>query len=755
MAEQTAKLTDRPIAVGASNQDRLLHTILSAAFSAMLVATPLMPSDTFSLAVDGQIAAPAMLWLMLAICASAARLIQVIRTKQTQLKWTLCDGLLALFFLWIVIASMMACANADRRAGWNMTASWVSLGLTYFLTRLLVRDGSHLRAMIVGILAVATMFAVEGIYESWVVIPDNQAKFRMNPQAVLREAGVSMDGGAVVYERFRSRLLTQHPAATFVLENSFAGFLIPPVILILGVFFSLRSLTDEKAKFLRRFALIVAFALLGYCVYLVHSTAAFVAIGVCLLIGAVDLLFRDQTRTARIMRGGAVAVLLVIFVWPLLIAFAGDAAASRLPQTLRFRAEYWQSCAAMLAGFPLWGCGPGNFQNAYARYMLPQAAETIADPHNLLWEVLATSGALAGLLFVGALVAYVRVPLSRFLQPSVDENKPRVQLDAHPIPIRALALGAVGGIPLALLLSLSSGSNFLLYFLRSWLFLGLLPGVALAFALLAWIRGGKLSTSVIWLAWLALAIHLTVSGGIGNPGTGTLFFLLLALTQVEGNPSSTIATKRTLYGGAGALVALICLALVHYQWGYVPVLASQADLSRADIAAATGNQGEVRKALEAAARADSWIGSPHAKLALLEFQDYLESASEGRSDPANLIAAAKAAVEKAKTSPTIYYEMALTLLRANVVAPHSDLIADARALLKSATSLAPSKAVAWAYLAYADHKEGDARGAKESAKEALRLDSLNPHSDRALGGEPSPIPGRSFPGWLRELAEAS
>lgn len=755
MAESTANAPEKPLTPGATKQDQLLQTILSAAFAALLVATPLMRSDTFSLAMDGQIAAPAMLWLMLAICATAAGLLKLTRSHQIGLAITRCDLVVGAFFVCLIVASFIACANGNRRAGWNMTASWVSLGLTYLIARLLVKNSMQVRAIVAGILLVAVLFSLEGLHEAWVVIPNNQARFRQDPAAVLSEAGVSLEGGALAFERFRSRLLTQGPSATFALENSFAGFLIPAAILMVGLFLSSKSSKDEKGRTFKKLALAASLATLGYCVFLTHSTAAIVSIGVCLLIGAVDLLFRDQTKTAKFMRWGAVAVVAIIFAWPLLAPFAGEAFANHLPQTLKYRAEYWQSSAAMLTHFPLWGCGPGNFQDAYAKFMLPQAGETIADPHNLFWEVLSTSGAVAGLLFIALVGMHCASPLRRFLSPT-EESPSHVSATETTTSLRALSLGAAAGIPLALLLSLSSGSNFLLFFLRSWLLIGILPGALLAYFLYPWVRRGTFSTALIWLAWLGIAIHLTVSGGISNPGTGTLFFLLLAMTQFTPHQTTAGAPSQSHWGviaGIATLVTLIGLGFLHYQYGYVPVLASQAALNRADIAGSANNASEVKKSLEAAATADPWSAVPATRLAMLEFQNLVSADASERRDPANLLSAVKEAITKGHTSPALHYEMAFTLLQANAIAPHEDLQQEAIALLDKTTQLAPTKSIAWAYLAYASNQAGDFEKAKTSAKEALRLDALNPHADQDLEREPSPVPGRRFPDWLRELAE--
>jgi hypothetical protein len=87
-----------------------------------------------------------------------------------------------------------------------------------------------------------------------------------------------------------------------------------------------------------------------------------------------------------------------------------------------------------------------------------------------------------------------------------------------------------------------------------------------------------------------------------------------------------------------------------------------------------------------------------------------------------------------------------------MAAPKGDLLREIKTQLTRATELAPTRAVALAYLAYVEVLLGEMEQAKKSAREALRLDSLNPHEQYDLALEPSPIPGRSFPGWLEELA---
>ncbi len=97
------------------------------------------------------------------------------------------------------------------------------------------------------------------------------------------------------------------------------------------------------------------------------------------------------------MAGVAVLILLAALV------VKGPAVLGRAEKSFGYRLQYWQSSLDMIAAYPWVGCGPGNFQDVYTRYKLPEASEEIADPHNFLMEIWATAGTPAALAFLAVL----------------------------------------------------------------------------------------------------------------------------------------------------------------------------------------------------------------------------------------------------------------------------------------------------------------------------------------------------------------
>src|SRR5204863_1187517 len=82
------------------------------------------------------------------------------------------------------------------------------------------------------------------------------------------------------------------------------------------------------------------------------------------------------------------------------------AAVGKDPATAAVRLEYWRATWQVIGEHPWLGVGPGNFGNAYLRFMPPTAAESIKDPHNFFLDVWSSAGLVAALAVTFALAAF-------------------------------------------------------------------------------------------------------------------------------------------------------------------------------------------------------------------------------------------------------------------------------------------------------------------------------------------------------------
>ncbi len=270
--------------------------------------------------------------------------------------------------------------------------------------------------------------------------------------------------------------------------------------------------------------------------------------------------------------------------------------------SLQFRFQYWASTLKLIADMPLLGCGPGNFQLYYTRYMLPEASEVISDPHNFLLELVAIGGIPAGILLVSLLGEIFfsvsrKKPGNAVMPPacsatvqagkqheagpqkefrihdkqgqfggSTASDKGRGQTRVHKRESRAkksfepdnrgdspqqgeddtfaVVAGAIGGVLLAWPLGLLSSVP------PSWigisltgLTLGLILGVSKD-----WLLGGQVESGWLKIACAGLLVHLSASGGITFANVAGSFWILVAVALTLENLSLGLGRSRP--GGA-------------------------------------------------------------------------------------------------------------------------------------------------------------------------------------------------------------
>ena len=266
----------------------------------------------------------------------------------------------------------------------------------------------------------------------------------------------------------------------------------------------------------------------------------------------------------------------------------GNDLAARASKSFGYRLQYWQSSVRMIADHPLLGCGPGNFQNVYTRYKLPEASEEVADPHNFLLEIWATAGTPAMLAFLAVLACFAveggrkngqwavgsgqpLVGMAVALPSLVGSEGAAVQLPPQhravgcgqpspeslipnpqsPIPgsspdasrhvLLGGALGFVLSVPFGLLSAAPPSVMVIdLGFAQPALPAAVLLGLPLAAAAIAllwgWIAHGRWSPRLPAIGVVVVLVDLLATGGIGLPSVAGTFWLLLALGLVGQQP---------------------------------------------------------------------------------------------------------------------------------------------------------------------------------------------------------------------------
>jgi O-antigen ligase/tetratricopeptide (TPR) repeat protein len=720
---------------------RNAEVIFQAALLALIVATSLTPSDTA--AAQGVFAVPAMLWSLLTAAAFAWLALQ----REKPVRWDRVDLLAALYLGWTLFSTFAVHGVGDMRAAINSFFQSFAFVAVFLLSRRLLTTAEQRRDALALLVSLAVTLGILGCLQYFVFYPAMQAELRANPDAVLLANGIPPDSASA--EAFLNRALSKEPLGTFTLTNSLASFLLPWLLLLIAMaWLQLRKGWNAQPWLL----LLGCLLPIVVCLLLTKSRTAVLVAGV----GVVAIALTQiglAARTAWIALGAlaAVVALLGVGVW-----WAGGLdreVLSEAPTSVLYRLQYWESTLGMIGDYPLFGCGPGNFQATYPRYMLPEASELIADPHNFLLEIAATAGLPALVLFIAFLVSVVVRKRTTGEASSPSASAPSA---------RNWRLGgALFGLLLATPLILLANSSYdLLAGMPAFVVIGIPIFLVGMYLLRPLLDDVEISWPILLIVTAAVLLNLLAAGGIGFPNVATSLGLLLAFCA-GCLPESAVERPQPSQAAASyAALGLSFVALAAcYLLCYSPVVYSRTYMAESDALLQSGEPLAAIDRLEAAITADPWSSEPCSTLAAFELQRYLATPNPVTFNRCE--AALEQAIARNPRSFLNHESAGDAYLAAYRTASRQSHLDSAIEHYRQAVERYPHSGVVHARLAWAYHLAGNPLAADE-AREALRLDELNPHRDKKLARYQLRDPGLSareqalpLDALMRELANAA
>ncbi len=692
---------------------------------AVHVARPLLPSETSAARGDGLLLV--MIWLLL---AAAWCLAGFKGGVWRPINKVVLASLLALLGC-TAAAVVYGHDSGPNRASFNLLWEWIALGAGFILLRQLIARRIEARAGVSVMLALAIVLSLDGLYQFFYDMPRTRAAYLANPRSVLREAGLVFEAGTPALVQFEQRLASTEPTATFELANSLAGWLATWLVVCLGLL-ATGFPAGSKLSGRCRWALAVMAAVMFACLLLTKSRSALAALAVGGVLVAGSVIDRRRMMRGAMMALGVAAVLTAA-------AWAARGLDREMltesAKSLGYRREYWQATAELIRANPIVGVGVGNFQDAYTHYKLPTASEEIADPHQFLLEICATSGIPAGLALVVLLTAGV---WELFRPPASDRQADMTALDSPAIDPGAAGsrfpwlvyAGAALGLPLAWL----AGQLGTVQLSTNVLSAALVVGPLVLIALAPWVRNGRLPASVLGSAIVTMLVNLLGAGGIGFPGVASTLWLLLAIGQAlifadKNTPSAPAIVKlASSVWWTGGLIVSAALAITAYLTAYQPVLNARVFVERA-MDDAENREGLLRSACAA----DPWAAEPRQLLAEYEyrrFRDRPTAEQQRRFEDA-----LSAALANQPFSAKAWLRAGTMHLEAAAKSDDDALARQAVDSCRRAAELYPNDATIRGWLALALADVGDEQGAVAERAQAMKLDQLTPHIDRQLSHE--------------------
>jgi len=690
----------------------LLRRLLLGAICALFVARPLFTSE--SAAVDGDGLPVVMLWLILCVVWLLGAC--------SQSKFRLRAGPVDLFVLLLIvlhsIAALVATYHGSPRPAVNMLWQWVGLGSAFFLARQCIKTGREIRAVVVVMIALAVAISGYGLYQYTCELPQTCADYAKNPDQTLRDAKIWYPPNSAQRRLFESRLNSTEPLGTFALANSLAGFLAPWLVILLGVGFSLKP-TDQSKGWIWS-AVVICGVPIAVCLALTRSrTACLAAVFGVALVWMLSRLHKKQTTSL------ALIVIVVVVMVAVVVGLTHLDLVSAAVKSLEYRVEYWRSTFHMIAENPWFGCGPGNFQDTYTRYKLPQASEEVADPHNFILEIWSTSGTPAMLAML-AVLGYFAWSVYRGCGREFNETSPNNDNGSY--PTNFVYAGAAVGFLLAWPLSLVSAvpSSTVVFVL------GMPLAVASIVLLDAWVKFGRMLTWLPTIGIVVLLVNLLGAGGIGFPGVaGTLWLLLairLNMDEVENCQGCEPGLVVPRYAAFAGFVTVVVLAIACYNSGYRPVLRCQTLLRQAS---RQPSQSEL--VLRAATVADPLSAKPWDRLAWLEFSKWQQT--KGSYHIKRFEVFNRNALKLAPSSSALQLVTGDRYLTFYSETHRPEFAECSVEAYTKAVELYPNNGLWHAKLAVAFRAIGKQAEFEREADFALRLDELTPHADKKLPEE--------------------
>lgn len=686
--------------------------------------------------------------------------------------WQWVDRLWFAYFLWYTLSVLLGCYFQWLEPRPALALMWqqVTMAAIYVGGRLIFRFEAQ-RVLIVGlVVALGLSVSIFAWYQYLVALPELHEQYRLASEAdkvrQLVGAGIlDTQPGSRMRELFESRLFNREPFGPFSLTNTLAAVLVPAALLA-----AIRGLEQLHARQWRSVGLWGAAAvLLTSTMALTSSRTAALAFGLTMVLWLASRfrLGAGLPLTGR-LAWGAIAtlvllpVLVVIGLWA--IGRSDSHLFSGAPQSVQFRLQYWVSSSQMIAARPWFGWGPGNFQSAYAAFQSPAASETVADPHNFFFEISATSGLPAGLLFLAA------VALSIFRRHTAlgsggngiqADNAQRDVVNGHATPKKETALYVCCGriwpaltIGVGLVLGLAStwlGESIISPLF--WIVVAVLLSTGWFVALrlteactheddIGLTEDRKNTTAPRW-ALAGLMLSLLASGGVNYPVIGACLMMLASISAPVLESSRPSVRAKNASGSVRDSIrtlptAAVCLTLLAgYMYFYhtLPVIRSEWAMQRGRAHLAVGNLKAGQHELETAMRLDPWRGDAQVEAAVLA----LLGQSESWTNSAALSEVKRrfqTAAAVRPTSSSSRRRLAEAYLQAAALSREDKLrrvfLESANQWLQEAAERKPVDAALLAQGSWLNQSLGRADQARELAAKVEYLGQVNQHADLKL-----------------------
>ncbi len=418
--------------------------------------------------------------------------------------------------------------------GLRIGGNWIGATALGLAAMLLAGVPRRRTLLVAAMVALVVPLSLDAAHQVLVEHPMTVRQYEADRAAALAAQGIEV--GSAAQRKFETRLNQVEATGQFGLSNVFGSVIGTLTLLAGGV--ALAAMCRRAVPWWRP-AGVVAIALLGV-VALMMTLSKGALLAALLAGGAVAVAWRAKPGWLR-----AVCVGAVVFAFAAVVVrgWIGPPDSPAGERSLLFRWFYWQGAASMLAQDPLWGVGPGRFQEYFLRHKPPLCPEDVSDPHNVFVSWLSMLGvggaALCGMLGVMFWRA-ASPPLAASHQADGSTTAPREAIAKPP---------AAGDVNWRLLVALAAallafGAQYVIQLDMLWIDSAaiLVLGAVLFVAIAARLPADWLDTPAARLGLIAAAtgalVHAQIEMNLVNTMSAPLLFVLLGTAAGRGDAAT-------------------------------------------------------------------------------------------------------------------------------------------------------------------------------------------------------------------------
>ena len=319
-------------------------------------------------------------------------------------------------FAFITLACIFIIFASNKRSAINYTitlSSTIIAGLVLFQ---LINSPLRIKFVFALLIGLACMNAIECVNQyttsNQMVISD----YESDPAKHLANLNIEKD--SLEYWQYKHRLYSKDIRGFLATSNSVSTFFILAISIITAGTTALTAKDKTHVKFKNLIIPLSGLVLILAAFFLAYSKGAIIASLITLILLTAFMLLRKKILNHKYI---FISVASVLIITAVSITVYFGSTYGKLPggNSMRFRWQYWSASWEIFKENPIFGVGGNNFATAYLKHKLPQALETINDPHNFILSILCQFGPFALIAFLILIIK----PLLASLFADSDENK--------------------------------------------------------------------------------------------------------------------------------------------------------------------------------------------------------------------------------------------------------------------------------------------------------------------------------------------